>query len=91
MRSAIIILGARIGADGRCHMVKATVTFPENYKNLCVGIGGETQPRIMRTKCDEDFEGGHFKYAADKARATAWWQTSNFKKANDNFHFMRIR
>ncbi|MBQ9002524.1 MAG: hypothetical protein IJ087_11795 [Eggerthellaceae bacterium] len=71
--------------------MKETVTFPEDYENLCVGIGGETQPRIMRTKYDENFEGRYFKYVAGKAHTARWWQTSYFKKANDNFHFMRIR
>jgi len=70
---------------------KVTVTFPEDYKDLCVGVGDETQPRIMRTKADEGFAGAYFKYDASEARAASWWQTSNFKKANDNFHFMRIR
>ena len=71
--------------------VEVTVTFPEDYKDLCVGVGGETQPRIMRTKADEGFAGAYFKYDASEAPVASWWQTSNFKKANDNFHFMRIR
>ena len=69
---------------------KVTVTFPEDYENLCVGIGGDTQPRIKRTKNDENFEGMYFKYTGDKAHTAKWWQTSHFKKDNDNFHFMRI-
>ena len=71
--------------------MKETVTFPEDYENLCVGIGGETQPRIMRTKFDENFEDRYFKYVGGKMHTARWWQTSYFKKANDNFHFMRIR
>ena len=69
---------------------KVTVTFPEDYENLCVGIGGETQPRIMRTRNDENYEGMYFKFTGDDAYTAKWWQTSYFKKANDNFHFMRV-
>ena len=71
--------------------MRETVTFPEDYEGMCVGIGGETQPRIMRTKRDENFEGRYFKYVGAKMHTARWWQTSYFKKANDNFHFMRIR
>ena len=69
---------------------KVTVTFPEDFENLCVCIGGDTWPRIKRTKNDENFEGRYFKYVGDKAHTARWWQTSYFKKANDNFHFMRL-
>ncbi len=70
--------------------VKVSIIFPKDYRDLCLYLGGDTFPRIKRTKYDENFMGKYFKYAGKNPYTARWWQTSFYKKANDNFHFFRI-
>lgn len=75
---------------------KVTITFPSDYENLCVGIGGEPAAKSSRTKADASIMGdsSYIKGGTWKSDATpydsTYFETSYFKKYKSNFHFMRI-
>ena len=56
-----------------------TVTYPEDYKDLCVGVGGYNQ--IKETKADKKL--GKKGYPFGKS--------SFYKKGKTNSHWMRIK
>lgn len=63
----------------RTAKVKVTVTYPEDYKDLCVGVGGLNQ--IKETKADKKL--GKKGYPFGKS--------SLYKKGKTNSHWMRIK
>ena len=57
------------------------ITYPEDYKGLCIGIGGDTVPYNSRTAADR-------KHSA--AKKISYFKTSYYKKGLKNNHFMKI-
>lgn len=63
----------------RTAKIKVTVTYPEKYKNLCIGVGGYNQ--LTQTKADLRI--GEKGYPFGKA--------SYYKKGKANSHWMRVK
>lgn len=59
--------------------VKVTVTYPEDYKGLCIGIGGAAL--LEESKADTAYWNGE----------KVFGQTSYYKKGKKNSHFMRVK
>ena len=58
---------------------KVTITYPEDYDGLCIGVGG--QNRIGDTRADSSYWSGKTKFG----------KTSFYKTGKKNSHWMRIR
>ena len=58
--------------------VKLTITYPENYKGLCIGFGGFNA--LNETKADQKFWKGKKPFGA----------TTYYTKNKKNTHFMRV-
>lgn len=56
-----------------------TITYPEDYKGLCIGIGGSNLKQS--TKADDAFWQGAKKFG----------KTSYYKKGKANSHWMRVK
>ena len=64
--------------------VAVTVTFPADYKNLCVGVGfGKSYGYNTFSK--------DWSYIDDYESGVSFYQTSWCKKCKDNLHFARIK
>lgn len=60
-------------------VTKVTVTYPEDYKGLCIGVGGHNI--VEGTKADDLFFEGK----------RAFGKTSYYKHGKTNSHWMRIK
>ncbi|MBQ9001464.1 MAG: hypothetical protein IJ087_06390 [Eggerthellaceae bacterium] len=70
-------IGFRFAGVSKCNV---SITFPENYENLCVGVGGDVNPKYA--KGDSGYTSSPY--------SEPYWKTSWFKKASKGFHFIRI-
>lgn len=62
---------------------KYSITCPEKYKGMCIGVGSCPVPRNSMSKADNN-------YIACKNPKCSYFQTSFFKKGLKNNHFIRI-
>ena len=69
---------------GKLWTMKVAVTFPADYKNLCVGVG-------CGNKFSYDEYGTDWSYIDDYESGHTFYQTSWCKKCKRNFHFKRIK
>ena len=60
---------------------KYSITYPADYKGLCIGIGGDTMPYNSRSAADRKY---------DSLESISYFKTSHFKKGLKNNHFMRV-
>ena len=60
---------------------KVTIVYPEDYKDLCFGVGGELNS-VSETKSAQNFFDG---------KVDSFTKTSLYKKSKKNCHFMQIK
>ncbi|MDE5863750.1 MAG: hypothetical protein K2H34_05335 [Lachnospiraceae bacterium] len=61
------------------HRNKVTITYPEDYKGLCIGVGGALASK--QTKADKKFDKGEVPFGKSPYL---------YSKKATNFHFMRL-